>query len=85
LLLEGTTLFVSRNAAALIFPVVLEENFTQGTVGTGFGNNLLFTTIAKPRQLSFSKLRDNFIVGQTQQILIRLPRFYPFQDFLFHK
>jgi hypothetical protein len=48
LYLEGNTLYVSRNATNLIFPVVLNSDYSQGTVGTGFGTNLLFnTTIAK--------------------------------------
>jgi Cu-Zn family superoxide dismutase len=48
LLLDGNTLYVSRNATGQIFPVILKENFSQGTVGTGFGTNLLFnTTLAK--------------------------------------
>lgn len=46
--LEGNTLYVSRNATNLIFPVTLNADYSSGTVGTGFGNNLLFnTTIAK--------------------------------------
>jgi streptogramin lyase len=48
LYLDNTTLYVSRNATNLIFPVTLNVDYSQGTVGTGFGNNLLFnTTIAK--------------------------------------
>ncbi len=48
LLLDGNTLYVSRNATDLIFPVKLNMNFSKGTVGTGFGENLLFnTTMAK--------------------------------------
>lgn len=48
LYLEGTTLYVCRNATNLIFPVVLSGDYLQGTVGTGFGSNLLFnTTMAK--------------------------------------
>jgi Cu-Zn family superoxide dismutase len=46
--LEGTKLYVSRNATGQIFPVTLNADYTQGTVGSGFGSNLLFnTTIAK--------------------------------------
>lgn len=46
--LVGNTLYVSRNATGKIFPVKLNEAYTQGTVGEGFGNNLLFnTTIAQ--------------------------------------
>jgi hypothetical protein len=48
LYLEGSILYVSRNATNLIFPVTLNADYSQGTVGTGFGTNLLFnTTIAK--------------------------------------
>ena len=46
--LDGTTLYVSRNATNQIFPVTLTADYSQGTVGAGFGTNLLFnTTIAK--------------------------------------
>jgi Cu-Zn family superoxide dismutase len=48
ILLDGNTLYVSRNATGQVFPVVLNADYTQGTVGTGFGSNLLFnTTLAK--------------------------------------
>jgi streptogramin lyase len=48
LYLDNGTLYVSRNATNLIFPVTLNADYSQGTVGTGFGDNLLFnTTIAK--------------------------------------
>jgi hypothetical protein len=48
LLLDENTLYVSRNATGLIFPVALTDNYGQGTVGNGFGENLLFnTTLAK--------------------------------------
>ncbi len=48
LYLEGNTLYVSRNTTNLIFPVALNADFSQGTVGAGFGTNLLGnTTIAK--------------------------------------
>jgi len=48
LYIEGSTLYVSRNATGLIFPVTLNADYSQGTVGNGFGTNLLFnTTIAK--------------------------------------
>lgn len=51
LYLDKNTLYVSRNATNLIFPVVLNTDYTQGTVGAGFGNNLLFnTTMAKAGQ-----------------------------------
>lgn len=46
--LEGNTLYVSRNALNKIFPVTLNNDFSNGIVGNGFGDNLLFnTTIAK--------------------------------------
>lgn len=46
--LDGSTLYVSRNAANKIFPVKLSDNYMKGTVGDGLGDNLLFnTTIAK--------------------------------------
>ncbi|GAB3893330.1 hypothetical protein GCM10028803_07340 [Larkinella knui] len=46
--LEQNRLYVSRNVTNLIFPVTLSNDFLQGTVGAGFGNNLLFnTTLAK--------------------------------------
>lgn len=44
LLLENNKLYVSRNATNLIFPVTLNSEFSQGTVGSGFGDNLLFNT-----------------------------------------
>jgi sugar lactone lactonase YvrE len=48
LYLDGSTLYVSRNATNLIFPVTLNAGYSQGTVGAGFGSNLLFnTTMAK--------------------------------------
>lgn len=46
--LDKNTLYVSRNATGQIFPVYLNNSYSQGTVGSGFGSNLLFnTTIAK--------------------------------------
>lgn len=46
--LTDETLFVSRNSTNKIFPVKMSDNYTKGTVGDGFGDNLLFnTTIAK--------------------------------------
>lgn len=48
LLLDGSVLYVSRNATNFIFPVHLTPDLAQGTVGTGFGTNLKFnTTLAK--------------------------------------
>lgn len=42
------TLYVSRNALGQIYPVTLNEDYTAGTVGNPFGNNLLYnTTLAK--------------------------------------
>ncbi|WP_128547361.1 Vgb family protein [Larkinella soli] len=46
--LENNILYVSRNATNLIFPVTLSNDYLNGTVGAGFGENLLFnTTLAK--------------------------------------
>jgi sugar lactone lactonase YvrE len=49
LYLDGTMLYVSRNATNQIFRVALNRDYSQGTVlGGGFGTNLLFnTTIAR--------------------------------------
>ena len=48
LLFDAGKLYVSRNATNLIFPVQLNADYSQGTVGSGFGSNLLFnTTLAK--------------------------------------
>lgn len=48
LVLDGNKLYVSRNAIGQIYPVTLNSDYSQGTVGTGFGTNLLFnTTMAK--------------------------------------
>ena len=44
LYLINNVLYVSRNATNQIFPVTLNTDYTQGTVGTGFGSNLLFNT-----------------------------------------
>jgi sugar lactone lactonase YvrE len=44
LYLDGNTLFVSRNATNLVFPVALNGAVSQGTVGAGFGQNLNFNT-----------------------------------------
>jgi Cu-Zn family superoxide dismutase len=46
--LDGNTLYVARNALNKIFPVTLNNDYSNGVVGNGFGENLLFpTTIAK--------------------------------------
>lgn len=46
--LTGETLYVSRNATNKIFPVKLSDDYSKGSVGVEFGDNLLFnTTIAK--------------------------------------
>jgi hypothetical protein len=46
--LENNKLYVSRNATGKIFPVLLNADYSAGTVGEGFGENLLFnTTMAK--------------------------------------
>jgi sugar lactone lactonase YvrE len=42
--LDGSFLYVSRNANNQIFPVQLNAGFNQGTVGNGFGIGLLFNT-----------------------------------------
>ncbi len=42
--LDGSTLYVSRNATNQIFPVSLNADYSSGTIGTGFGTNLLFNT-----------------------------------------
>jgi len=49
LYLDGTMLYVSRNATNQIFRVALNKDYSAGTVlGGGFGTNLLFnTTIAR--------------------------------------
>jgi sugar lactone lactonase YvrE len=44
LLLEGQKLYVCRNATNRIFPVAMNADFTQGTVGTPFGDGLSFNT-----------------------------------------
>jgi sugar lactone lactonase YvrE len=44
LYLDGNTLYVSRNATNLVFPVTLSAAVSQGTVGAGFGQNLNFNT-----------------------------------------
>ncbi|MGV3589685.1 MAG: SMP-30/gluconolactonase/LRE family protein [Adhaeribacter sp.] len=44
LYLINNVLFVSRNATNQIFPVTLNAEYTQGSVGTSFGTNLLFNT-----------------------------------------
>lgn len=46
--LDRHMLYVSRNAVNQLFPVILSTDYLQGTVGAGFGENLLFnTTMAK--------------------------------------
>ena len=46
--LIGETLYVSRNSTNKIFPVKLSDDYSKGTVGAEFGDNLLFnTTIAR--------------------------------------
>jgi Cu-Zn family superoxide dismutase len=59
ILLDGNTLYVSRNSLGQIFPVVLNADYTQGTVGTGFGTNLLFNT-------TMAKVGDNLLVVNGQ-------------------
>ncbi|MBA4140531.1 MAG: hypothetical protein H0X70_08510 [Segetibacter sp.] len=59
LYLDGNTLYVTRTATNLIFPVVLNADYTQGTVGNGFGTNLLFNT-------TIDKAGDYFLVVNGQ-------------------
>jgi hypothetical protein len=42
--LNGSILYVSRNTTNLIWPVQMNADFSQGTVGTGFGTGLMFNT-----------------------------------------
>ncbi|RFP63956.1 hypothetical protein D0N36_16520 [Hymenobacter lapidiphilus] len=61
--LTGTKLYVSRNSTGQVFPVQLNDAFTQGTVGAGFGSNLKFnTTIARA---------DNFFLVVNSQLNLR--------------
>jgi hypothetical protein len=55
----GNVLYVSRNATNQIFPVTLNPDYTQGTVGSGFGSNLLFNT-------TLDKAGDYFLVVNGQ-------------------
>lgn len=73
ILLEGNTLYVSRNATGQIFPVVLNADYTQGTVGAGFGSNLLFNT-------TMAKVGDYFLVvnGQLNRRSGTTPPVLPF-------
>lgn len=59
LLLDQNILYVSRNALNKIFPVTLSADYLQGTVGAGFGDNLLFNT-------TLAKVRSNFLVVNGQ-------------------
>ncbi len=49
ILLDGQTLFVTRNSAGLIVPVTLADDYSSGTLGEGFGDPSFIypTTIAK--------------------------------------
>jgi Cu-Zn family superoxide dismutase len=48
LLLDKNILYVSPNATNRIYPVTMNSNYSTGTVGQGFGDNLLGnTTMAK--------------------------------------
>ena len=49
ILLDGQTLFVTRNSAGLIVPVTLADDYSSGTVGEGFSDPSFIypTTIAK--------------------------------------
>ncbi len=68
LYLDGNKLYVSRNATNQIFPVTLNADFSQGTVGTGFGTNLRFNT-------TLDKAGDYFLVvnGQLNKRTTRDP------------
>ncbi len=44
LLLEGTRLYVCRNATNRIYPVAMTGDYSQGTVGAPFGEGLRFNT-----------------------------------------
>ncbi|RYZ32989.1 MAG: hypothetical protein EOP49_36635, partial [Sphingobacteriales bacterium] len=44
LLTDGNTLYISRNATGLIFPVTLNAGYSSGYVGAGFGENLIGNT-----------------------------------------
>lgn len=59
LYLEGSRLYVSRNATGQIFPVDLTNDFTQGTVGAGFGGPLRFNT-------TLTRAGDYFLVVNGQ-------------------
>lgn len=59
LYLIGNVLYVSRNATNQIFPVTLNADYTQGSVGNGFGTNLLFNT-------TMDKAGDYFLVVNGQ-------------------
>jgi hypothetical protein len=59
LYLLNNVLYVSRNAIGQIFPVTLNADYTQGTVGAGFGTNLLFNT-------TLDKAGDYFLVVNGQ-------------------
>ena len=59
LYLTNNVLYVSRNATNQIFPVTLTADYTQGTVGAGFGTNLLFNT-------TLDKAGDYFLVVNGQ-------------------
>ena len=73
LLLDKNILYVSRNATNLIFPVTLNSEFSQGTVGNGFGDNLLFNT-------TLAKAGDYFLVvnGQLNRRSGTTPPVLPF-------
>ena len=48
MVLDGTKLYVSRNAMNMVYPVTLSAAFDNGTVGMPFGTNIKFgTTMAK--------------------------------------
>lgn len=58
--LDGSMLYVSRNALNQIYPVRFNADYSTGTVGNGFGTNLLFnTTIVKV---------DNYLLAVNGQL-----------------
>lgn len=73
LLLDQNVLYVSRNALNKIFPVTLSADYLQGTVGNGFGENLLFNT-------TMAKVRSNLLVvnGQLNRRTGSTPPVLPF-------
>lgn len=67
--LIANILYVSRNMTGQIYPVVLNNSYTQGTVGNGFGSELLFNT-------TMAKAGDYFLVvnGQLNKMSTNNPQ-----------